>query len=119
MKKLTDYQGAEAIELWANLLEPFSTILAHPEAQKALRDENRTPLSIAQAMLRVSPEAVVQIMQTIDDTPVDGVNAVVRILDVLLEIMNNKDFSAFFGFAVTGETESASSGSATANTEAQ
>ena len=39
MKKLSDYQGEEALELWADLIEPMSEILVDPEMKKVFESK--------------------------------------------------------------------------------
>ena len=45
MKKLSDYKGDEAIELWADLLEPMTEILGDKDIAKILQDNKKPPRS--------------------------------------------------------------------------
>ena len=48
MKRLSDYQGEEAIELWADLLDPISDILTDKEKledQRILQNIRQPPQS--------------------------------------------------------------------------
>ena len=56
-------------------------------------------------------------MLRIDETPVDGLNIVLRLVEVINEIGENDDVKSFFGFAEQEEMEDASSGSPTVNTK--
>ena len=118
MKKLSDYQGAEAIELWADLLEPFVKMINNDKVKLAFNDSKK-PIDIAKVMLKENAETGNEILRIIDPTPVDGVNAFARIINILLEILNNSDFMSFFGFAVKEAQVSVSSGNATENIEEQ
>ena len=115
MKKLGDYKNEEAIELWADLLEPIGEILQNKEVAKVYKAKGN-PVQIAKAILKENPKAATQILLRIDPTPIDGLNVVVRLVEVLMEFERSEDLKGFFGFAGT-VTDSASSGSATANTE--
>lgn len=117
MKKLSEYKGAEAIELWADLLDPFVDLITNEKVKKAMGDKKLTPLAKAQTILKSNPKAAVKVLTTIDPEPVDGVNAVLRILDVLLELLNNADMASFFGFAVQGQKAKDASGNATEATQ--
>ena len=57
-------------------------------------------------------------MLRIDDTPIDGLNILTRLVGIVLEIMNNEDLRGFFVSAEQETMESGSSGSATANIKA-
>lgn len=118
MKRISEYKDEAAIELWADLIEPVAEIVANDKVQATLRSKDKKPVDIAKEMLKANPKNVVYILKRIDDTPVDGVNVLLRLVDILLEMINNPDFATFFGFAVQN-TESESSGSVTANTEAK
>lgn len=119
MKKLSDYKDEAAIELWADLLDPFAELITDKKVKKLLSEKDGTPLDKARAVLKAKPKEAVKILKTIDPTPVDGVNAVLRIMDFLLELLNNEDLASFFGFAAQAKEASESSGSATGNTQAQ
>ena len=114
MKKLSDYTGVEAVELWADLLEPMTKIIGDSDVANKLRAK-LPPILIAKEILKKNPNEAVEVMERIDDTPVDGFNILARLVSLLNEFMSNpatKDF--FTSVAVTEET---SFGSATENTE--
>lgn len=114
MKKLSDYTGTEAVELWADLLEPMTKIIGDSDIANKLRAK-LPPILIAKEILKKNPNEAVEVMERIDNTPVDGFNILARLVSLLSEFMSNpatKDF--FTSVAVTGET---SFGSATENTE--
>ena len=117
MKKLSDYKGEEAIELWADLMEPASIILADPEFVKSVQS-GCAPIVIIQATLKTHTKEAMQILNRIDgETPVDGLNVVARLLVLLNEIMEDETIMSFFG-TQGQKTDDTSSGSATENIEA-
>ena len=117
MKKLSDYQGDEAIELWADLLDPISAILANDKLKKIV-ESGKSKILIAKEILKTNKKEAAEILQRIDPEPIDALNIVVRLIGLLTEIGENDEVKSFFGFAEQAQTVDGSSGSPTANTEA-
>lgn len=118
MKKLSDYKGEDAIELWAELIDPLTVILSDPKIKKAM-DSGKTKLDIAKVVLKLHKKEALEILQKIDPAPVDGLNVVFRLVALLADIGQNEEITSFFGYAGQVKTDSASSGSATVNIEAE
>lgn len=116
MKKLSDHKGEEAIELWADLLEPMTNILGDPKMAKLLKSK-KAPLIIAKGILEAHKKDAVEIMLRIDPTPIDGLNILTRLVGLVLEFMNNPDMKDFFGSAGQEQTADESFGNATASTK--
>lgn len=114
MKKLSDYKGTEAIELWADLLEPAAVLLADKQVQE-LRKQNVTVAGIAAYLLKEYSSEVQQILLRIDPQPLTALNMIVRLVDVMLECMNDPDMASFFALQAQMTTEEFS-GSAMVNT---
>lgn len=114
MKKLSDYQNDEAIELWADLLEPIGRIIQDDAVKKTLKS-GAAPIVIAKVILKDHAKDAAEILLRIDPTPLDGMNIVLRLVALIGEIGSNKDMRSFFGFAET-QTDSESSGSVTEST---
>ncbi len=114
MKKLSDYKDEEALELWGDLLDPMTRILADDNVQKSL-NSGKAPFLIAKDILAAHKEDAVAILLRIDPTPIDGVNIIMRVVSVVLEFMNTPELKGFFKSAGQDKTESESTGSATAN----
>ena len=117
MKKLSDYKDEEAFELWARLLEPFIEILSDADVRAMIQEKN-PPIVTAKAIIEGHAKAAKEILLAIDDTPVDGLNIVVRLVEVLKEIGNDPTIRSFFGFVAEEKKSKSSFGSATENTEA-
>lgn len=117
MKKLADYKDAEAIELWADLLEPITKIMADKDVANTVKS-GKAPFMIASEILKSHKEDAITIILRIDPTPIDGLNLIVRIVDIVMEIMNNEEVKGFFASAEQATTLKGISGSATVNTEA-
>ena len=116
MKRLSDYQGEAAIELWMELLEPLTDIFSDKEVQNAITSGGST-LSKAKTVLKNHKKEAAEILLAIDDTPINGLNIILRLVNLLLEFEHSEDFADFFGSSAEATKESASSGSVTAITE--
>lgn len=116
MKKLSDYKGEEAIELWADLLDPFVAIVGDKKIAGIIRSK-KPPLEIAKEVLKSYKKEATQILLTIDDTPLDGFNIIVRLVDVINEFATNKTMMSFFGSQAEGKEQKKPSGLPTENTE--
>lgn len=118
MKRLSDYNGEEAIELWAELFDPMTTILTDDEITDSLKSGSTTPLmAIAGMTLKKYPKEVSRILSRIDDDEINGANILTKLIIFLTELMRGDKASAFFGSAEKGTQEDVSSGSATESTE--
>lgn len=115
MKKLSDYNGEEAIDLWADLMEPTATILADPEVAKFMQS-GKPPIKIAHKILKTHKKEAIEILTRIDDTPVNGLSVVTRLLSLLAEISSDETIKSFFG-TQGQKTEDMPSGSPTENIE--
>jgi len=115
MKKLSDYKGEAAIELWADLLDPFVAIVGDKEIIGIIRS-GKPKLELAKEILKKYKKETEQILLTVDDTPLDGFNIMVRLIDILTEFLENKTLMSFFESQAEAKKGRKSSGSATANT---
>ena len=115
MKKLSDYQGEAAIDLWADLMDTASIIISDPKVRKKI---SGSKIELAKTMLKLHKKEVCDILLRIDDTPVNGLNILVRLLGLLEEAFNDPYLSDFFGMQGQNVTEEFS-GSATENTKAK
>ena len=115
MKRLSDYKGEAAIDLWADLLESASVIFTDPEVRKAL---DAPKAEIAKNMLKLHRKEVCDMLLTIDKTPIDGLNILIRLVSLLNEISSDPDLADFFDLRGQNATKT-SSGSAMGNTRAK
>lgn len=116
MKKLSDYKGEEAIELWADLLDPLNVIFTDEKFRKALASK-KSRIALAKDILKLHPKEAIEILVRIDPEPINGLNILTRLIAVLADIGQNEEIRSFFGYAGQVQTESASFGSPMANTE--
>lgn len=117
MKRLSDYKGDEAIELWADLLEPITRILSDKKVADTVKS-GKAVFLIASEVLKTHKKDAVDILYRIDSTPIDGLNILLRLAELIKEISESEELKSFFGFPVPSvKTDNASSGSVTENTE--
>lgn len=116
MKKLSDYKGEEAIELWADMLDPLTHILTDEGVRRAV-ESGKPKMIIAKEILKSHSKDAIDILNRIDDSPVNGLNLLLRLIAILNELGESEEIKAFFGFAEQVKTDNVSSGSLTENTE--
>ena len=115
MKRFSDYQGEEAIELWGDLLGPISRIIQDNDIRAISNKKDVSRLDIAGIVLKKRKSDVVTILERIDPTPVNGINIIVRLIDLLEDLGSNPEVARFFGLPATEKLAVQSSGSATEN----
>ena len=116
MRRLSDFKDEAAIDLWADIIDVASEIIQDEEIRDVARDEKQSNLSLAKTLLKKHKKEISQILLLIDDTPINGMNILIRLLALIDEIGEHPEVADFFG--MQGQTEqSESSGSATENTE--
>lgn len=116
MKKISDYKGDDAIELWGDLLGPISNILGDKRIAIIVKS-GKPKMAIAQAILKTHKEDVKEIFLRIDDSEINGLNILSRLMNVLNEFESDEDLKSFFGFAEQAGTDSVSTGLPTVITE--
>ena len=115
MKRLSDYKGEEAIELWADLIEPLTVVFKDENLMNAVK--GKAPLLIAKEILKSHKKEALEIMLRIDPEPIDGMTVLMRLAGLLADIGGNKEIMSFFGSVRQETSESESFGSVTENTE--
>lgn len=116
MKKLSDYKDEQAIELWADLLDPLVEIFKDQRIIDAFRSGKPT-IVLAQEMVKSHANEVSKMLLTVDPTPLNGLNILIRLVGVLNELTEDPTLSDFFGLSAAVKKQETSSGSATENTE--
>ena len=114
MKKLADYKNEDAIDLWADLLDPISIIVSDSGIRDSIKAK-KPPVVLAKEILKAHKKEAIEILLRIDPEPVTALNIVIRLVDILMEFNNSAELQGFFESA--GQTMAGvSSGNATANT---
>lgn len=113
MRRLSDYEGEAAIDIWAEIIEYVSVIFADPEVKKHAKDSK---IGFAKTILKLHKKEVCDILLTIDPTPINGINIISRTVGLLNELGADPAVKDFFAMQGQKETKE-SSGSATVTTE--
>lgn len=119
MKKLSDYKGEDAIELWGDLLDPVIAIIGDKKVTDLIKNrDGHTMMQLAQKIVKWHSKEILHVFKTIDpDEEIDGLSVIMRLTNILAEIGTNAELRSFFGFAGQEIMENESTGSATENTE--
>lgn len=112
MKKLSDYQGEEAIELWADLLDPFIEIVGDQKISGMLK-AGKPPIATAREILKTYKAQASQILLRIDPTPLNGLNILIRLVTILSEIGKDETINSFFTSAPKDSKDENASGGVT------
>ena len=112
--KLSEYQGEEALDLLADLIEPAGEIMSDKEIGEVFKENRFKAIGMA---IKNHKKAVMQIMATMDGVPVDEYKFNVFTLPLkILEILNDPELVQLF--TCQGQMVDAnSSRSASANIE--
>lgn len=117
MKRLSDYKGEDALELWADLLDPMTKIIGDRVVVNMMTNGS-APILVAKEILKEHKAEATEILQRIDDTPINGFNIVIRLVGLLMEFEKSEELKDFFGYAVQEKTGKESSGLRMVSTEA-
>lgn len=117
MKKLSDYTGEQAVELWAEIMPMIGSVISDGTVKEIIQ-QGGTALELAGGILGVKAKEVAGILTAIDPTPVSGLNIIGRLVSLITEVSSDPALADFF--ALTGGSEKTPNiygGSATENTE--
>lgn len=98
MKNLSDYKGDEAIELWGDMIESISRLIADPKVQDIYKS-GMPKVFIAKEILKEHPKEVEAILLRIDPEPINGLTVVSRFVGILKDIGSLPELQNFFGSA--------------------
>lgn len=113
MKKLSNVQGEEALDLLADLIEPASEIFTDKEIAKLYKADKKGA-AIAQA-IKAHKKAVLTILALLEgEDPATYKPGLFALPAKLLQLLNDPELTQLFQSQVQDET---SSGPVTANTE--
>lgn len=121
MKKLSDYTGSEAIEIWGKLLVPISDIVVAIQKDAKIKEEmtlkNGSQLELISKLMVHFSKEISTILLLVDDTPIDAINMLPRTISIFGEMMKNPSIASFLALVPQEKTENEFTGSVTENTE--
>lgn len=114
--KLSQFKNEEAIDVLAELMEPFASIVTDERFRELF--QKKTPnIKVVQFLLKEHKQEVIDVIAILHRTPADKLNFNIATLTKdLVELLNDDEIMAVF--RSQGQTMEASSTSATENTEA-
>lgn len=116
MKKLSEFRGAEALDVLADLIEPATEFMSDKEVVLLLRDRS-TILSGASLILKKHPKAILRIMARLEGADPETYNpSLVALPKMLVELFNDPELIDLFTSQGQSEAQT-NSGSATENIE--
>lgn len=122
MKKLSDIQGVDAIDVIADIIDPVTAILADEELKKLFTQKPRPHvLMLAKAILKRQKEAILEILAYLNGEDPSTFNPSILELPVMLigllnELESNEDLRSLFQLQQQ-KMAGASSGAVTEPTE--
>lgn len=117
--KLSDYKGEQALDIFVELMEPATTIMADKEVAQ-LAKSNVPIVKIVKAAIKNHKREVIEILAILDGEDPKEYAKKITVFSLpakLLEILNDPDVQSLF--TSQGQTIEASSTSATESTEAR
>lgn len=116
MRKLSEFQDEEALDLLADILPPVSAIAADKSVQGAFKS-GTSLAEIVKLLIKAHKGEVMQIMASLEGVSVEDFHCNLLTLPMmLLQILNDEDLKSFFTSAVQNMPND-SFGSVTATTE--
>jgi ribonuclease D len=126
--RLSDYKGEEALDVLADIIEPLTFIIADDDIQKLIEEsqnkDKKVPMIkyVTPAIKNHKPE-IIQILARLQNQSVEEYKESLSLVTLpmqVLEFINDPEIQKFFtSQSQSLGTPSASSGSATENTEAK
>lgn len=118
--KLSEYKGEKALDVFADLIEPFAAIASDKEVMNHVRSGKPT-IKLIKPLLKNHKREVIEIMAILDGEDPANYSEKVNVFTLpkkLLEILNDPDLKSLF--TLQGQkTDETSSGSATESIEAK
>ena len=115
--KLSEIKGEHALEVIADLIDPISKLLKDEKFKKKIQGGNK--LDAIKYLLKNHPKNVIEIFAIINDKdPETYAPNLIELPMMLMDLINDPDVMSLFG-SQDQNTQLASSGPATGNTEAR
>lgn len=116
MRKISEYQDGDALDLLADLLEPAVEIIGDTKVQDAYKAGGK--LRAISAAIKLHKGAVMEVMARMNDVPVKEYHCNFLTLPImLLDLLNDDMLIGFFTEQVQMMTTSDASGPVTGNIE--
>lgn len=100
--KLSDYKGEQAIDILAEIIEPFANIMADEKIQKMFKERekvNHAPIEYVKVALKNHKKEIIQILATVDGKTYEEYAETVNVFTLpgqILELVNDPQFKNLF-----------------------
>lgn len=117
--KLSEIKGERALEVIADLIDPVGVLLQDDQFKQIAQDRERSKADTIKYLLKEHKKEVIEILAVINGAdPKTYEPSLLSLPMMLMDMIEDPDVAMLFGLQ-DRTTESASSGPATENTEAQ
>ena len=98
MKRLSEFQDEEALELLADILDPVVEIAQDADVQKVFEKGSKLPISEGvKLIIKGHASAVMQILAALDGVPFEEYHCnILSLPRKVMEIVNDKELVTFF-----------------------
>lgn len=121
--KLSDYKGEEALDVFADIIEPLTEIITDKEIQALSKTPGTPVLSYVKPAIKNHKSAIIAILARLENQPVEEYEKSVNLFTLpkqIVELVNDPEVqSLFFSQTQDQQKSEASFGSAMENTEAK
>ena len=121
--KLSDYKGEEALDVLADIIEPLANIIADAEIQELSKKPNTPIIAMVKPAIKNHKGDLISVLARLENMPVEEYREKMNLLTLpmqVMELLNDSEVQKlFFSQGESQMTSSASSSSATENTEAE
>ena len=94
--RLSDYQGEDALDLLADIMEPAIEIMADPEVKEAYKS-GTTRIGFIKVIIKGHKKSIIEIMAAIDGVPVEEYKVNFFTLPKkLMELLEEPEIMSFF-----------------------
>lgn len=121
--KLSDYRGEEALDVFADILEPMTEIITDEEIVKLAKTEGTPVMSFVKPAIKNHKKAIIAILARLENKPVEEYVKTLTLFTLpkqVLDLFNDPEVQSLFHSQTQTDVKSeASFGSAMENTEAR
>ena len=97
IRKLTDIQDDEALDVLAEIMDPLVEILSDPKIKELQGQEGVTRLVIVKYVIKEHKTSIIHILAALEGVPVEEYHCNILTLPVaVLEILNDPEVSKLF-----------------------
>lgn len=109
MRKISEIQDGDAIDLLADILEPMANIFSNEKVMTEIKGNGNNKIHIARVCLKECKNEIIEILAALKGIPKEEYHAnIVSMLADLMELINDHELMSFFQTQALMITEDAS-----------